>query len=315
MISSSANVQKPSQSALCKFARRFGRQKYIFVLFIAGFVWYIVFKYYPLWFITKAFTNYGTVANARFTGLDNFTRLFASPLFFRAFKNTLLLSLYNLIFYFPIPIILALSLNEIKSKLFKRVSQFIVYMPHFLSWVVVGGLFNMMLAPSDGIINKALVSLGIVESPIYFMASTRWFRTVLVGTEIWKNAGYGAVIYIAAISSVDGELYDAVAVDGAGYWGRTWHVTLPCIRNTIATVLMLTLSRILQMFEQILVMYNSAVMDVADVLRTFSYVEGLNRGNVGYATAIGLFTSVISMLLIIGCNWFSKAFLDEEILW
>ena len=209
---------------------------------------------------------------------------------------------------------MALSLNELKNQFAKKAAQFVIYIPHFLSWVVVGGLFNMMLAPSDGIINKALISMGIISEPIYFMASVKWFRSVLVGTEIWKSAGYGAVIYIAAISSIDTQLYDAAAVDGAGYWARTWHVTLPGIRNTIATVLLLTLSRVMQMFEQILVMYNSAVMDVSDVLRTFSYVEGLNRGNVGYATAIGLFTSIVSVLLILGCNLFSKKVLDEEII-
>ena len=187
-------------------------------------------------------------------------------------------------------------------------------MPHFLSWVVVGGLFNLMLSPSNGIINKALMGIGLLDQSIYFMASTKWFRGILVGTEIWKSAGYGAVIYIAAIAGVDRELYDAAAVDGAGYWGQVWHVTLPSIRSTIATVLMLTVARILQLFEQVLVMYNSAVMPVADVLRTFSYVEGLTRGNIGYATAIGLFTSITSLLLIIGTNIFSKKILDEEIL-
>ena len=296
------------------FLKRFAKQKYIFMLVIPGVIWFILFKYYPLRFIYNAFTNYGTVAHPRFTGLANFQRLFLSPNFWRVFRNTLILSFYNLIFYFPIPIILALSLNELKNHFAKKAAQFVIYIPHFLSWVVVGGLFNMMLAPSDGIINKVLVSTGILSEPIYFMASVKWFRTVLVGTEIWKSAGYGAVIYIAAISSIDTQLYDAAAVDGAGYWARTWHVTLPGIRNTIATVLLLTLARVMQMFEQILVMYNSAVMDVADVLRTFSYVEGLNRGNVGYATAIGLFTSIVSVILILGCNIFSKKVLDEEIL-
>ena len=301
-------------SGFRNFRKRFGKQKYIFLLMIFGLVWYIIFKYYPLWFIAKAFTNFGTVANARFTGLANFQRLFSSPLFWRAFKNTLILSFLNLLFYFPIPIMIALSLNELGSKIFKRTAQFVVYMPHFLSWVVVGCLFNMMLAPSNGIINKALVGMSLIKQPIYFMASTNWFRSVLIGTEIWKSAGYGAVIYIAAIAGVDRELYDAAAVDGAGHWGRAWHVTLPSIRSTIATVLMLTVARVLQIFEQVLVMYNSAVMDVGDVLRTFSYMEGLNRGNIGYATAIGLFTSITSVVLIVGCNMFSKKVLDEEII-
>lgn len=314
-LSSQTTTTKQKRPSKTKpFLKRFSKQKYIFMLVVPGLIWFILFKYYPLRFIINAFTNYGTVAKPRFIGLANFQRLFLSPNFWRAFRNTLILSFYNIVFYFPIPIILALSLNELKNQFAKKAAQFVIYIPHFLSWVVVGGLFNMMLAPSDGIINKALVSMGMISEPIYFMASVKWFRSVLVGTEIWKSAGYGAVIYIAAISSIDTQLYDAAAVDGAGYWARTWHVTLPGIRNTIATVLLLTLSRVMQMFEQILVMYNSAVMDVSDVLRTFSYVEGLNRGNVGYATAIGLFTSIVSVLLILGCNLFSKKVLDEEII-
>lgn len=302
------------KSSFQLFARRFGKQKYIFALMVVGLVWYIIFKYYPLWFVSKAFTNYGMVANPQFTGLSNFERLFASPMFWRAFKNTLILSFLNLLFYFPIPIIIALSLNELRSKFLKRTAQFVVYIPHFLSWVVVGGVFNMLLSPTNGIVNQALLALGATDTPIYFMASPDWFRTVLVGTEIWKNAGYGAVIYIAAIAGVDRELYDAASVDGAGRWMQIWHITLPGIRSTIATVLLLTVSRILQIFDQVLVMYNSAVMDVADVLRTYSYMEGLERGNLGYATAVGLFTSVVSLLLIVGCNWFSKRVLDEEVL-
>ena len=313
-MTSKKTMAADTPGAWGRFARRFGKQKSIFALLVVGLVWFLVFKYAPLWFISNAFTNYGTVANPSFVGLDNFRRLFSSPLFWRAFQNTLILSVLNLLFYFPFPILIALSLNEIRHKLFQRSAQFIVYAPHFLSWVVVGGLFNMMLAPSDGIINRILVSVGLIDAPIYFMASPQWFRTVLVGTEIWKSAGYGAVIYIAAIAGVDKGLYDAASVDGAGRLAQTWHVTLPSIRGTIATVLLLTVARVLQVFEQVLVMYNDAVKDVADVLRTYSYMEGLNRGNVGYATAIGLFTSVVSLLLIAGCNLFSKKVLDEEIL-
>lgn len=313
MISRKATTAGP-RTAQNSFAKRFGRQKYIFAMLIIGLAWYIIFKYSPLWFVSNAFTNFGTVANPRFVGFDNFRRLFGSPLFTRAFFNTLILSALNLIFYFPIPIIIALSLNELSNKFFQRSAQFIVYAPYFLSWVVVGGLFNLMLSPSDGIVNQALVAVGVIDEPIFFMASSDWFRAVLIGTEIWKNAGYGAVIYIAAIASVDRELYHAAAVDGAGRWAQMFHVTLPGIRGTIATVLFLTVARILQMFEQILVMSNAAVMNVADVLRTFSFNEGLMRGNIGYATSIDLFTSVVSVILIIGCNQFSKRVLKEEII-
>ena len=205
-------------------------------------------------------------------------------------------------------------MNELRTKAGKKVAQFIVYIPHFLSWVVVGGLFVMLLSPTTGIVNRILVGLGIIKEPIYFMASNDHFRGVLILSEIWKSAGYGAVIYIAAISGVDSQLYDAAMVDGAGYWGRLIHVTLPAIRNTIATVLLLTLARIMQMQDQILVMYNASVYEVSDVLRTYSYISGIRQGNVGYATAIGLFTSIVSVVLIVLSNWFSKHVLDEEIL-
>ena len=296
------------------FGTRFYKQLPLFLIVLPGLIWYLIFKYFPLWYISKAFTNYGMSANPRFTGLANFTRLFQDPKFWRAFRNTMILSLYNIIFYFPIPIILALSMNELRTKAGKKVAQFIVYIPHFLSWVVVGGLFVMLLSPTTGIVNRILVGLGIIKEPIYFMASNDHFRGVLILSEIWKSAGYGAVIYIAAISGVDSQLYDAAMVDGAGYWGRLIHVTLPAIRNTIATVLLLTLARIMQMQDQILVMYNASVYEVSDVLRTYSYISGIRQGNVGYATAIGLFTSIVSVVLIVLSNWFSKHVLDEEIL-
>lgn len=296
------------------FVKRFKKQKSVFLMLVAGLIWFLVFKYYPLWYIFTAFTNYGTVAHPEFVGLDNFRKLFTSPYFLRAFKNTMILSFMNLAFGFPIPIILALSLHELKNRFLKKSAQFIIYIPHFLSWVVVGGLFSLMLSPGSGIINEVLMNTGIVKEPIYFMASDEWFRKILVGTEIWKNAGYSAVVYIAAIAGVDQQLYEAARVDGAGRWKQMWHITLPGIRSTIATVLMLTVARILQIFEQILVMENNAVKEVSDVLKTYSYWEGINRGNIGYATAVGVFTSVVSLLLVVGCNQFSKKVLHESMI-
>jgi len=300
------------KTGLQRFLVNFGKQKYVFMLLIPGLIWYIVFKYVPLWYISMAFTNTGTTANPVFIGLQNFKRLFLSPHFSRAFWNTLIISLYSLLFYFPLPILLALMMNEIRKQAFKRAVQMVVYIPHFFSWVVVGGLFTIMLSPENGIVNEVLKMLG--HDSIYFMASNKWFRAVLVSSQIWKDVGYGTVIYIAAISSIDMELYDAAAVDGAGHWARMVNITLPSIRSTIATVLLLTVSRIMQIFEQVLVMFNDSVMDVADVLRTYAYREGIRNGDIGYATAIGLFTSIISLILIIGCNMFSKHILHEDIM-
>lgn len=310
-LKKSQNSIVPQQKV--KFLVRLNQQKYVLLLLLPALIWYVVFKYLPMIGSYLAFTDYGFSANINFVGLANFQRLFISPSFWRALKNTLVISGYYLLFYFPLPIILALLLNEFTSIRFKRIIQFIVYIPHFFSWVVVGGFFIMFLSPTSGVVNEIVKSFG--HEPIFFMVNPHWFRTVvLLASHIWKDVGYGAVIFIATLSTVDLELYDAAWVDGAGYWGRLWHITLPCLRSTIATVLLLQISNILRIFEQVLVMYNPAVYDVADVLSTFSFTEGLQNGDIGFATAIGLFTSVTSLFLIFGTNYLSKKVIKESIL-
>lgn len=302
------SIRKPR----AKFWARFNQQKFILLLLLPGLLWYIIFAYLPMIGSYLAFTNAGLAAKISFVGFDNFKRLFMSPDFWRAFKNTLIISAYYLIFYFPLPIILSLLINEFRSTKLRRFIQFVVYIPHFFSWAVVGSLFVMILSPSSGIVNDIVKALG--GEPIYFMVSPRWFRAILTTSHIWKDVGYGTVIYVATLSTVDLELYDAASVDGAGYWGRLWHVTLPCLRSTIAVVLLLQVANILRLFEQVLVMYSPAVYEVADVLNTYSFAEGLQNGNIGFATTIGLFTSVVSLLLVLGTNSLSKKFLKESIL-
>ena len=293
-------------------AARISRHKAILLLLIPGIIWYVIFKYVPLLFTATAFTDYGLKADTHFIGIGNFTQLFTSQDFWRAFRNTLLLSFLNLVFYFPLPIILALLMNELAHKAVKRISQFIVYIPHFFSWVVVGAVFVLVLSPSEGIVNNVMQNLGI--EPIYFMATPSWFRQILVGSYIWRDVGYGTIIYIATIATIDVELYDAATVDGAGHWGKLWSITLPCIKSTIATVLLLTVARILKIFEQVLVMSGPTVLEVSEVLDTYSFTEGLMNGNIGYAIAISVFTAIISTLLVVGCNTLSKRFLDESII-
>jgi len=295
-----------------KFKNRFMGQKALFFLVIPGILWYIVFKYIPMIGALAAFTDFGISADISFIGLDNFKDLFSSPGFWNAFKNTLLISSYILIFFFPLPIILALLINEIMFVRLRRLVQFIVYIPHFFSWVVIGSIFVMLLSPTDGIVNKIITSLG--GESIYFMVSVDWFRSILVGAHIWRDVGYGTIIYIATISTIDVQLYEAATVDGAGYWGKMWHITLPSLKNTIATVLLLTVARILLIFEQIIVMYGPPVYKVSEVLTTYSFTEGLLNGNIGYATAVSLFTAVVSAILVIGCNQVSKKFLDKSII-
>lgn len=288
------------------------RQRAVLLLLIPGVVWYLIFKYAPMAGAIAAFTDYGTRADISFTGLENFKQLFGSPGFWGAFRNTLLISLYNLLFYFPLPIILALLMNEIVITRIKRAIQFVVYIPHFFSWVVIGAIFSMVLSPSNGFVNQIISAFGL--EPQYFMVDPKWFRSVLVSSYIWRDVGYGTIIYIATISSIDEQLYDAATVDGSGYWGKLLYVTLPSLKSTIATVLLLTVARILLIFEQVLVMYVPPVYSVSEVLTTYSFTEGLLNGNIGYATAVSLFTAVISAILVIGCNKASKKFLDESIL-
>ena len=294
------------------FWERVNRQKYVLLLLIPGLIWYIIFSYLPMIGSYLAFTNTGLTANPTFIGLDNFKRLFMSPDFWRAFKNTLIISAYYLIFYFPLPIILSLLINEFRKVKFKRTVQFVIYIPHFFSWAVVGSIFVMMLSPTSGVVNEIVKALG--GEPIYFMVSPKWFRAILTTSHIWKDVGYGTVIYIATLSTIDPGLYEAATVDGAGYWGRLWHITLPCLRSTIAVVLLLQVANILRLFEQVLVMYGPAVYEVADVLNTYAYAEGLQNGNIGYATTISLFTSIVSLLLVFGTNSLSKKFMKESIL-
>ena len=299
------SVQKP-------LSVRLGRQKFLLLMLVPGLIWYIIFKYLPMLGLGLAFTDYGFRAKVSFIGLDNFTRLFSSSIFWNAFRNTLLISILNIVFYFPVPLIVALMINELKSLKAKRGIQFLIYIPYFFSWVVVGSIFVNLLSPSSGPVNVVIKLLG--GKPIYFMASPDHFRSVIVSSYIWRQMGYGAVIYIASLTTVDPQLYEAATIDGAGHWGRLVHVTLPSIRSTIVTMLLLNLSHVLMIFEQILVMYNAAVYDVADVLQTYVYREGVLNGDVGYSIAVGLFTSIVSLVLVLSTNRVSKKFLDEAVL-
>ncbi len=293
--------------------RRFTpRQRALYLLLAPAIVWYLIFRYLPMVGIAYSFTDFGYRLNVSFVGFDNFARLFTSRDFSRVLFNTLIISFYNLAAFFPLPIILALMMNEIRKARIKRLVQFMVYMPHFFSWVVVGGLFSLALSPSTGIVNNVLRALGL--EPVFFMANVRWFRGVLVGTHIWRDVGYSTVIYVATLATIDPQLYDSAVVDGAGRLAQTWYITLPSLRSTIATVLLLTLAGILKIFEQVIVMYNDAVKPVSEVLQTYAFNVGLLNGDIGYATAIGLFTSIVSFVLVFGLNSASKRALGETIL-
>lgn len=292
-------------------AKDFYRWRFFYFLAIPGLVWYFIFKYIPIYGVKYAFTNFGRSAEIQFIGLDNFKRLFSLPDFWRVLSNTIRLSLYNILFQFPATIIIALLLNEVSNTKFRNGIQTIISLPHFLSWVVVAGVWITLLSPKHGMVNYFITLLG--GEPIFFWANSKWFRPLIVVTGMWRDMGYGTIVYLAALSRVDPELYDAAKVDGANRLRQTWHVTLPAIRPIIAITFILSFSGVLSIFEQVFVMMNNMVKDVGEVIDTYTYHMGIIQMDVGFATAIGLFKNVISLILVVIANALTKILTDESL--
>jgi putative aldouronate transport system permease protein len=250
---------------------------------------------------------------APWVGFRNFVELFQSLYFVRLMRNTLILSGLRLLFGFPAPILLAIFLSEVRLRAFQRVVQTISYLPHFLSWVVITGLLSMLLA-SEGPVNAALGQLFGIQ-PIIFLADVRYFRGVLIASGIWQSIGWSSIIYFAAISGVPPEHYEVAVVEGASRFQRIWYITLPWLRYVIVILLVLSIGSIINSdFEQIFNLYNPAVYAVADVFDTYVYRKGLGERDFSYATAVGLFKSVISFVMVLGANRVAKA-LGQEGLW
>lgn len=287
---------------------KYWKYKYLVGMFIPAIIYYIVFHYTPMYGITLAFKDYKIlkgILGSPWVGLENFRFLFSLGSFWEVFRNTILISIYKLFWGFPAPIIFAILLNEIKNIYFKRSIQTVSYLPHFISWVVLAGLFMQFLSPSIGPINILLKNLGI--RPIYFMGQSKWFRSVLVGTYIWKSIGWGSIVYLAALSGIDPTLYEAAIVDGANRFQRIRHITLPQLVPVITIMFIFATGKIIVAgFDQIFNMYNSAVYDVADVISTYTYRMGLEQGKYSFATAVGLFKNVISFSLIVFTNSIAK---------
>jgi putative aldouronate transport system permease protein len=228
-------------------------------------------------------------------------------------RNTILLNVYGLVFGFPAPIILSLLLNEVRNRFFKRINQSILYIPHFMSWVILSGIFIQILSPSTGVVNQLISTLG--GEPIYFMASDFWWPVVYVVSGIWQGVGWGTIIYLAAISGIDPELYEAARIDGAGRGAQMWHITLPCIKPTISILLILNLGGMLgSSWEKVYTLQNSAVYEVSDVLATYTYRLGILNSQFSFTTAVGLFNSVVSLLLIVAANKITRM-IGENNLW
>jgi len=257
-----------------------------------------------------AFKNYNPMLGiwgSKWAGLQQFTKLFNSIFFYRVLTNTVLISLYHLVWGFPMPIILALLLNEITNTKLKRTIQTITYLPHFLSWVIIGGFVFNLLSPSQGVL-ASIAKLAGLRYDAAPLADPKYFRTILVASGIWQNIGWGTILYLAAITGIDPELYDAADIDGAGRLTKIINITLPGIMPTIATLLILRMGGIMSSnFEQIFVLYSPSVYGVGDVISTYVYREGIGRANFSYTTAMDLFRSVINFGLIIVTNRISRS--------
>ncbi|MDF2922594.1 MAG: binding-protein-dependent transport system inner rane component [Paenibacillaceae bacterium] len=287
----------------------------LYILLIPGLLFLLLFKYTPMYGVIIAFQDFNIfkgINGSPWVGLDQFEKLIQSEEFLQVLINTLMISLYKILFLFPLPIVVAIMLNEVHKMVFKRVVQTIIYLPHFLSWVIISGLFLTILSPSSGLVNDIIRSFG--GSPISFMTDNDYFRSVMVFTAGWKETGWSAIIFMAAIAGIEQEQYEAAAIDGAGRIKQMMYITVPGIMPTIVLMFILRLGGLLEAgTEQILTMYNTLVYPTGDVIGTFVYRMGLGKMDYSFSTAVGLFNSVIGFLLIVSGNLISRKVVKRSI--
>ena len=282
--------------------------KFLYLFVLPGIVYFLVMKYLPVYFVQVAFKHYrlgSTVQSAEWAGLFYFAQVFNSSDFLLALRNTVIINLYRLIIGFPAPIILALLLNEVKHKAFKRGIQTLVYLPHFVSWVVIGGIIKNLLSVQGGLINELLGMLG--SEPIRFLIDPRYFRGILVVSGIWKEVGWGTIIYLATISSIDPQLYESAIIDGANRFQQAIYITIPSILYVIVVLLIINMGNILNMgLAQIMSLYHDGLRETGLVLQYFVYTRGLVYYRYSFAAAAGLFRSVIALIMVISADRLAK---------
>lgn len=312
---------KKNQAAAPKASKKnLGAKMYkyrgFYLMFLPVFIFAIIFFYLPMLGVRYAFTNYNGIKDATFIGLANFQKMFSMPNFWSAFINTLEISIIKLVLTTVVAVVVSIFLNEIINIHFKKIVQTIIYLPHFMSWVVTASVFSLILAPtSQGLVNTFLVNIGVLDSSsmIYFLGNSKWWRFSYYIINIWKETGWQTVIFMATLAGINTELYEAASIDGAGRWGKMRYITYPALRNTILTVLILNLAKVMNLFESAFVLQNDAVLDTANVLETYIYYQTFNSGaipNYGYTTAIGLFKSLVGCILVLACNHLSKKIRD-----
>lgn len=306
-----ASANKPKS----ELSKRIWRNKWLYAMIMPGVLYFIIFKYIPMFGLVIAFQDFKPFfgfTGSEWVGLKHFTRLFTEPDFLNILSNTLILFAMNLLFYFPVPIILALMLNEVRINFFKRLFQSLVYLPHFLSWVIIVSISFVMLTMDGGIINELLVYFGLEK--VNFLLSNAWFRPIYIIQVIWREAGWGTIIYLAAIASIDPQLYEAARMDGASRIRQVWHITLPAIRSVIIVLLILKIGDVLELgFEHVYLLLNSMNREVAEIIDTYVYTAGLRQGQFSYSTAIGFFKSLVGLVLVMFANYLAKKMGEEGV--
>ena len=303
-----------------KFNSAYIKRHYqLYLLLLLPLIYLIIFKYLPMWYVLIAFKKYSIVQSitempwAKNHGFEYFIKAFKNRDFLRALRNTIKLNLLDLLFGFPVPIIFALILNELRLKKFKKVVQTITYMPHFLSWVIIYGLALQLFAPSTGFVNLLLGKMGLEAIPFLNDANT-WVKTY-IGLGIWQSFGWNSIIYLAAMAGISPELYEAASVDGAGRFQKMWHITLPGIKPTIVVLLIMALGNVIGSgFDRPFALQNKLVMENAEVIATFVYKIGIKGLQFSLTTAVGLFQSIINVFFLLGANWLSRR-LGERGIW
>ncbi|PTX56308.1 carbohydrate ABC transporter membrane protein 1 (CUT1 family) [Litoreibacter ponti] len=278
-------------------------------------IWLLLFLYKPMYGLQVAFKDYSIfrgVANSPWIGFEHFETLFGNDQFLRALRNTVIISFWTLLIGFPVPILLALMFNEIINHTFKKWTQTIVYLPHFISSVIIAGIVITAFSPSAGIVNTVIGWFGF--EPVYFLTRAEWFRPIFIGTGIWQEAGFQSIVYLAAIAGVSPTLYESAVVDGASRWQMMWKITIPSIMPTIIIMLIIRIGNILEVsFEMIILLYQPATYETADVVNTFIYRQGIQAGQYDFAAAAGLFNAVIAFVLVISANALSRRYSNTSL--
>ncbi|MEF2965450.1 sugar ABC transporter permease [Paenibacillus sp. M1] len=308
-------LRPKSEKRKHELRKRLWRNKWLYVMLLPGVLYFIIFKYLPMYGLVISFQDYKPyqgIFGSEWVGLEHFRRLFTEPEFFNILWNTIVLFALNLFIYFPVPIILAMMLNELRGNFFKRLFQTLVYLPHFMSWVIIVSISYVMVTMDGGIINELLVYFGMEK--INFLLSPGWFRPMYIIQVIWREAGWGTIIYLAAIAAIDPGLYEAARMDGAGRMRQIWHITLPAIRGVIITLFILKIGHVLDLgFEHVYLLLNSMNRQVAEIIDTYVYTAGLRQGQFSYSTAIGFFKSIIGLIMVMLVNRISKKMGEEGV--